>query len=110
MTNPRRATNSYEHDCSVAELEALQTRSTQVAGPRTAVFELPGESSLLMQSGEQTASVPTGGDNIPQENPWPFHLDDASGTLLVYPIRPPDNETNKWHQPGTSQPLASSRR
>ena len=102
MTNPRQATNDYENDYAVAELEASQTRPTQVSGPRTAVFELPGESSVLTQSNEQTSSVPAGGDAIPQANPWPFYLDDASSTVLAYGIRPPSNGTS-----GTSQEPAN---
>ncbi len=102
MTNPRQATNNYEDDYAIAELEALQTRPTQVSSPRTTVFELPGESSVLTQSNEQTASVPAGGDTIPQANPWPFYLDDASSTVLAYGIRPPSNGTS-----GTSQEPAN---
>ncbi len=86
----------------MAELEAPQTRATQVASQGAAAFELSGESSVPAESDVQAASFSAGSDSLLQANPWPFYLDDASSTTQAYEIRQPSDVTS-----GTDHQIAN---
>ncbi|KAJ3499250.1 hypothetical protein NLG97_g470 [Lecanicillium saksenae] len=87
MTHPHQTTNINGNHYALVELEAPPTRPAGGAGPDSVVFELSGESTVPTQASPQGGVSSAEIANIPQANPWPFYLDDATSTKASLGVR-----------------------